>query len=118
MWLFDRVPAKQLWKAVELENRIMGAFAVDTSGSQMLEELLDASVDQYQNLQGVGTAEVIATACWYLWWIRRRITHNDRECAATVALDNVYSCSLQCICQGQSKRCFEGDYAMGEAGKR
>ena len=25
----------------------------------------------------MSTVEVIATTCWYLWWIRRRATHNE-----------------------------------------
>jgi ribonuclease HI len=48
----------------------------ELSGSVILEKLLQ---EPDKNLAGFtfGQTETIAVACWYLWWIRRRRTHNE-----------------------------------------
>ena len=61
--LFECSSAQHLWKELKLEERIMASFAVDRSGSEMMEELLESSSNQYRGLQNVGVAEVIAIAC-------------------------------------------------------
>jgi hypothetical protein len=30
------------------------------------------------NLQDIGHREVLATACWYMWWERRKIVHDEK----------------------------------------
>ena len=43
--LFTCAPAKHLWRALRLEERIISVLPVHTYGSQMLEEPIDGSVD-------------------------------------------------------------------------
>lgn len=76
--LFDCAPAQEMWKSLQLEHEITTAYMVDIAGSAILEELLDISSGHYPNLLLVGMAEVVAIATWYLWWIRRTVTHKER----------------------------------------
>lgn len=61
-----------------LEEAISGACAFDRAGSTIFEELLDTSSGQYPHLPHVGTAEVVAIATWFLWWIIHTVTHRER----------------------------------------
>jgi endonuclease III len=29
------------------------------------------------NLNGIGLKELLAMACWYMWWERRKIAHDE-----------------------------------------
>jgi hypothetical protein len=41
-----------------------------------LEVLLRRQDSMLEGFHNIGLNETIAVACWYLWWIRRRRTHN------------------------------------------
>ena len=81
--LFECAPAKMMWYILKLEQAVSDACIVDRSGSAVLEELLDSSTSHYLGLPRVGIAEVVAIATWYIWWIRRTVTHKERTPPAT-----------------------------------
>jgi hypothetical protein len=53
------------------------AQSVDRAGSAVLEYLLRIFDNAFPGLQIVNLKETISVAAWYLWWIRRRRTHNE-----------------------------------------
>lgn len=53
------------------------ASGFDRSGSAVLEELLNSAAGHFPGLPCVGLAQVLAVSVWYLWWIRRAITHGE-----------------------------------------
>ena len=75
--LFTCLHAKEMWRCLRMSEIIDHASVVDRSGSAILEYLL-LMPDSPQILEpSLNFKQVIAVACWYLWWIRRRITHNE-----------------------------------------
>lgn len=75
--LFQCDLAKRLWIDPGLTNRIYRAVQVDRSGSAILEYLLLESDDPLTLMPSLNCKEVIATGCWYIWWLRRQHTHHD-----------------------------------------
>ena len=50
------------------------------------------------NMISVGLKEGICTTCWYLWWIRRQVTHNE-----TIPPPNRWPISVMAISGGYNK---------------
>ena len=75
--LFQCDLAKSLWARLGLSEHIDFALQVDRLGSAILEFLLLESDQPLIMMSNVKKTEVIATGCWYLWWLRRRHTHHD-----------------------------------------
>jgi ribonuclease HI len=74
--LFQCETAKHMWDSLGLATVIEEA-ATDRSGSVVLEELLRDTDKMLPGFDGIGQKETIAVAAWYLWWIRRRRTHEE-----------------------------------------
>jgi hypothetical protein len=53
------------------------AMQLDCSGSVILELLFRGQDLMMLGFASLGLNEVVAVTCWYLWWIRRRRTHNE-----------------------------------------
>jgi hypothetical protein len=73
--IFKCPMAKDLWESLNLTQVINDAMD-DRLGSVVLETLFR---QDDVNLQGfnVGQKEVIAVGAWYIWLIRRQLTHNE-----------------------------------------
>jgi hypothetical protein len=69
--------AHEIWGQLGLSQVMEEAQAVDRAGSAVLEHLLHLPDNSYPGLQIVNLKETIIVAAWYLWWIRRRRTHNE-----------------------------------------
>lgn len=66
-----------MWQLLGLSSVIDEAAGVDRAGSVVLEYLLRRENGDTPGVEFIGSRETIAVACWYLWWIRRRRTHNE-----------------------------------------
>jgi ribonuclease HI len=75
--LFHCGSAQQIWRDLGLENVIVDASLIDRSGSAVLEHLMREKDIMLPGFDNMGQKETIAVACWYLWWIRRRRTHDE-----------------------------------------
>jgi ribonuclease HI len=75
--LFTCQVAKDMWAHLELSDVIVDAIQVDRSGSAVLEHILRMPSTAMPGMQSVQLKEVIMVTCWYLWWLRRRRTHNE-----------------------------------------
>lgn len=75
--LFLCPAARELWEAIGILDIISDATQTDRSCSVVLEVLLRGLDNMLQGFENVGLKETIMVACWYLWWIRRRRTHNE-----------------------------------------
>jgi ribonuclease HI len=66
------VEAKEVWRKLDLLDRVENAMNVDRAGSAALEELIiwHQSEDQVK--------ELILTSAWYIWWIRRQFVHEEK----------------------------------------
>jgi ribonuclease HI len=56
---------------------ITSALCEDRAGSRVLEFLLQKEDNNVPDFDALGFKELISVACWYLWWLRRRQTHNE-----------------------------------------
>jgi hypothetical protein len=74
--LFQCQPASALWELLGLDRVIDEAILADWAGSAVLEHILMLQDNMLQGFTFV-LKETIVIACWYLWWIRRRRTHNE-----------------------------------------
>jgi ribonuclease HI len=75
--LFRFATAMELWSSLGIANTIEEAQLIDRSGSAILEHLLRDEENKFSGFDNIGQNEVIGVACWYLWWIRRRRTHEE-----------------------------------------
>jgi ribonuclease HI len=75
--LFKCPTAKELWQSLGLENIINEATSMDRAGSAVLEYLLRQNGNTLPGFEFVKLKETICVSAWYLWWIRRRRTHNE-----------------------------------------
>jgi hypothetical protein len=74
--LFTCSTAADLWADLGIKDLIDDATLVDRAGSGILEYLFCSPVNSFPGMQVVQLKEMMAVACWYLWWIRRCRTHN------------------------------------------
>jgi ribonuclease HI len=75
--LFRCPKAQEIWMHLGLSDIIEDAMNTDRAGSAVLEHILkenDLLVPGYDHIK---VKELISVACWYLWWMRRRRTHNE-----------------------------------------
>jgi len=75
--LFQCNTARELWSLLGLDLLIENAALDDRAGSAVLEALLRRSDNSMPGFENIGLKETIIVACWYLWWIRRRRTHDE-----------------------------------------
>ena len=74
---------------------------MERSGSVILEDLLNLEENSLSVMPSLGFKEVLFTGCWYLWWIRRQVTHDDpippasRWSMSVLAIANNYKKSLE-----------------------
>jgi ribonuclease HI len=66
-----------IWEILGLSPVIDQAVQVDRSGSAVLEFILRDQVHPMPGVPSMNMKEVIVTACWYIWWIRRRRVRNE-----------------------------------------
>jgi hypothetical protein len=52
------------------------ALLCDRAGSAVIEHILCKDEQKYHNLD-LGLKETMMVACWYIWWMRRRRTHDE-----------------------------------------
>jgi hypothetical protein len=69
--------AVSLWDSLGISSLIDDAVVIDCSGSAVLEFILSKKEALVPGFQNLGQKEVILVGVWYLWWIRRRITHEE-----------------------------------------
>jgi ribonuclease HI len=74
--LFQCPTAADLWGTFGLQNFIDAFISANQSGSVVLEQILKSNSNVIPGLD-LGLKEVVSTVAWYLWWIRRRRTHNE-----------------------------------------
>jgi ribonuclease HI len=60
-----------------MHDFINDASQLDRSGSAVLEYILRLEDNSIEGFQNINLKEVVSVCCWYLWWIRRRRTHNE-----------------------------------------
>jgi ribonuclease HI len=65
-------------------------MVIDRSGSAVLEHLIRLPDNIMPGLTVVKMKETILVTAWYLWWIRRRRTHNE-------AVPPLYKCKLSIL---------------------
>jgi hypothetical protein len=76
--LFQCQSAIELWSSLGLQPVIEEAASADMAGSAMLEHILRRQDNSLPGFSNIGLKETISMACWYLWWLRRRKTHNEQ----------------------------------------
>ena len=69
--------ARHLWTKLGITNIIDQAIQVDRSGSAILEFILSLPDQQLEMHPIINFKQVIAVGGWYLWWICRKVTHNE-----------------------------------------
>jgi ribonuclease HI len=88
--LFQCETARDIWQSLGLSNIIHEAMVIDRSGSAVLEHLIRLPDNIMPGLTVVKMKETILVTAWYLWWIRRRRTHNE-------AVPPLYKCKLSIL---------------------
>jgi hypothetical protein len=73
--LFKCPTAMELWESLGIQNYIDTSLGAN-QGSAILEDILKSNHTVLPGFN-LGMKEVIVTCSWYLWWIRRRRTHNE-----------------------------------------
>jgi ribonuclease HI len=76
-----------LWESIGISGLINDSILEDRAGSAVLEHLLKREDNHLVGMPNTGMKETIAVACWYLWWLRRRITNNE-------STPSIYNCKM------------------------
>ena len=75
--LFLCVHAKEVWMRLGMLQLVEDAVPVDRSGSIIFEHLLTLPDDLLMVHSNVNFKQALMVGAWYLWWIRRRMTHDE-----------------------------------------
>jgi hypothetical protein len=76
--VFFQCPRVQdIWQTLGLLEVINEASSADRQGSSVLGSLLLDKSSRAPLLRDVFRKDLIATACWYIWWERRKATHGE-----------------------------------------
>ena len=75
--LFKCQPAVALWSRLGMLNHIENYSQHERSGSVIFEELLRQDDNSLAIFPDAGFKEILLTGSWYLWWLRRQVTHNE-----------------------------------------
>jgi hypothetical protein len=67
----------ELWEDLGILESITVALNEDRAGLAVLEFLLRKEDSNVPGFDMLWLKETISVACRYLWWIRRRQTHNE-----------------------------------------
>lgn len=67
----------EIWENLGVFNTIATACGYDNTGPGALEAIIRGHVSGSTHILGVGLKELVATACWYTWWERRRIVRGE-----------------------------------------
>ena len=76
LFLCDR--AREIWRYLGLESNVLAAVEIDRSGAAVLEELICSASPGGVEMHEPNARELIMVACWYIWWERRRIVHEEK----------------------------------------
>jgi ribonuclease HI len=60
-----------------IASEISEACSEDRAGSGVYEVLLRRNDKMVPGIPELGLKELISIACWYIWWERRKITHDE-----------------------------------------
>ena len=61
-----------------MKPTIENAVAQERSGSVILEKLLCSDLEGEARIPIANGVEMIMVAAWYLWWDRRKISHDEK----------------------------------------
>jgi hypothetical protein len=75
--IFKCPTAQALWDSLGIRGIIEEALNIDRSGSAVLEFKLMKNDNSIPGFSCVGLKETITVGCWYMWWIRHQLTHNE-----------------------------------------
>src|SRR4051812_44022007 len=75
--LFQCSTALEMWNALGISAIIDDALHTNRSGSTILKGLIRRDDNTFPGMSNIGLKETIIVACWYLWWMRRQVTHDE-----------------------------------------
>lgn len=93
---FQCIHAQGLWRRLGLSEFISSATEVDRSGSVIMEHILLLPDSPLPIMPSLEIKHIVVVGCWFLWWTRRQITHNepfppiDRWHMSVLAITNNY----------------------------
>jgi hypothetical protein len=68
----------EIWENLGIANEILEACTIDREGSGALEAMLRLPDNKSPLMPELGLKELITIACWYIWWERRKIAHDEK----------------------------------------
>jgi ribonuclease HI len=68
----------EIWENLGIANEILEACTIDREGSGALEAMLRLPDKKSPLMPELGLKELITIACWYIWWERRKIAHDEK----------------------------------------
>jgi hypothetical protein len=87
-----------MWIALGIHEIINVVMLVDRSGSTVLKEILWSNTRLMPGFDDLGLKEVVAVIASYIWWVRRRRTHNDLGLKEVVAVIAWYHANIFPLC--------------------
>jgi hypothetical protein len=67
----------EIWENLGIQGVIEEAY-MDEEGSAVFESILRKRDSMHGKVADLGLKELIASACWYLWWERRKISRDEQ----------------------------------------
>jgi hypothetical protein len=77
--LFFKCPrAFEIWENLGIANVILEACNEDRAGSGAFEAMLRQVDKETPHIPELGMKELVTIACWFIWWERRKIAHDEK----------------------------------------
>lgn len=89
--MFSCLRAREVWKSLGLEGYIEQTLKADRSGSCVPEHVL-CRTDGRPVLGMLNLHEIVAVACWHIWWQRREIVKGEKvadPCRTAFAINSL-----------------------------
>jgi hypothetical protein len=92
------------------QNYIIEEMVMDRSGSQILEAILWALPKPLPGYEMITIQNMVAVAAWYIWWMRRRLTHEQippvMHCTHSIKAIAANAARANTSTSSQRRRCW------------
>jgi hypothetical protein len=75
---FKCTRAFEIWENLGIANVILEACNEDRAGSGAFEAMLRQVDKETPHIPELGMKEIVTIACWFIWWERRKIAHDEK----------------------------------------
>jgi hypothetical protein len=101
--LFKCPGAANIWSEIGLQNMLNNYMMSGTSGAKVLESLLKSNAQNLPGYESIKTHEVIVVMASYIWWLHRRLTHDEQIPPVYQCINSIIKAITANVAKGKSR---------------